>query len=290
MPSILPSTRRCTKCGEEKPATAEYFYRNNRRNKEGLFSHCIACHKKRHAENRERLNEINRQSYARHREERNAVSRAYHESHRADISQQKQQYYIENKERIQQYRRGNRDMLRASGRRYYELHREHYRELNRLYHIEHREAILEHKRKTGPEYRKRNVDVRRERHRKWRMANINRCRLAGSKRRARVRSLPATFTHEQWLFCLEYWRNRCAVCGHQLRDLFGHIEPHFDHWIPITNPACPGTTADNMVCLCSDCNLSKHDKDAKQWLIRKFGKRKAAEILARVTAYFDSIE
>jgi hypothetical protein len=247
--SSTPQMKRCSRCGEDKPLTREHFY-YDKTAKSGFQPRCIQCGK----------------AY-------------YHPLER-------QQYYIDNKERIQQYRKDNRDKLRVSGRRYYELHRDHYRELNRHHYLEHREKILERKRITGPESRQRNADVLRERHRKWRMANINRCRLAGSKRRARVRSLPATFTHEQWLFCLEYWHNRCAVCERQLRDLFGKIEPHFDHWIPITNAACPGTTADNMVCLCSDCNLSKHDKMPDVWLTRRYGGRKAAAILRRVEAYF----
>lgn len=242
--------KRCSKCGEEKPATREYFY-YNKTTKDGFLWRCIQC------------------------------SKAYYHP------LEKQQYYLDNKERIQQYRRENRAMLSESERRYRASHREYYREFHRLYHIAHRDEILKRKRETGPGYRARFADALRERMRRYHLVNINRFRLAGSKRRARVRSLPSTFTHEQWLACLEYWHNRCAVCGNQLRDLFGSIEPHFDHWIPISHEACPGTVVGNMVCLCSFCNLSKHHILPEIWLTRRYGKRKASQIMKRVQAYFE---
>lgn len=105
----------------------------------------------------------------------------------------------------------------------------------------------------------------------------------------RKRSLPNTLTGDDWLLCLDYWHYCCAVCGSQLRDLFGDIEPNIDHWIPINNPDCPGTIPTNIICLCEACNKSKGDTPAKQWLDQRYGKRKAAEILKRINDYFDWI-
>ena len=105
-------------------------------------------------------------------------------------------------------------------------------------------------------------------------------------RRARMKSLPNTFELRHWMLCLEYFHNRCAVCGGQLRDLFGAIEPHADHWIAINDPNCIGTTPDNMVILCSDCNLSKGAKNPQTWLDQKFGKYKSQKIIKEVEGYF----
>ena len=51
--------KKCTKCGEEKPATAEYFHRNKRANrdkraKSGLVSQCKDCRAASHKKYREK--------------------------------------------------------------------------------------------------------------------------------------------------------------------------------------------------------------------------------------------
>lgn len=73
-PSIIP-LRRCTKCGEEFPATAEYFAKNPG-GKYGLRSRCKACISAYHRERRkipeiaERLNQYNRDLYYRNPEQK----------------------------------------------------------------------------------------------------------------------------------------------------------------------------------------------------------------------------
>lgn len=279
--------KKCSKCGQEKPATREYFYINARK-RDGLFSYCILCHKQAYADNRERKNAINRKSHARHRDERNAHMREYRDGHRDELKVKHQQYYLENKARIQQYRAENKDRLQVTARRYYEVHRDWYGEFNRQYHINHREEILKRKQMTGVDYRARYADKLRERHRRWRLKSPQYVRLAAAKRRARIRSLPNTFTYEDWLRCLEYWNNTCAVCG---IEIFDGVNAEADHWIALTDPRPdnPGTVCDNMVCMCAFCNNSKHNKHAETWLLQRYGAEKAAEILTRITAYFASL-
>jgi hypothetical protein len=126
-----------------------------------------------------------------------------------------------------------------------------------------------------------------ERQRRYRKNHLEEKREHLRRRRTRKRNLPDTFTIEQWVSCLEYFNYCCAVCGKQLRDLLGLIEPHQDHWIALANPDCPGSIATNMVCLCNACNFSKNDTPAAEWLKRKFGKRKAEGVLRKVIAYFE---
>jgi 5-methylcytosine-specific restriction endonuclease McrA len=125
---------------------------------------------------------------------------------------------------------------------------------------------------------------------KYRKANSHKTKVIAHRYRARKRSLPDTFTPQEWLACLGYFNYTCCVCGAQLRDLFGNVEPHADHWIPIASELCTGTIATNMVCLCNSCNRSKHAKLPEQWLEQKYGAKKAKAILARVNAYFDSLK
>lgn len=138
-------------------------------------------------------------------------------------------------------------------------------------------------------YRGANREKVAERHRRYRQANREKYRVLYQRREARKRSLPDTFTDEQWLQCLEYHNYCCPVCDSQLRDLFGDIEPHADHWIPLSYEGDdnPGTVATNMICLCNTCNLSKNATMPTIWLEREYGTRKANETMARIEAYFE---
>lgn len=110
-----------------------------------------------------------------------------------------------------------------------------------------------------------------------------------SNRRAKEKNLPATFTDNCQRQCLEYFDGCCAVCGRP-PGLLHTIA--LDHWIPISSPSCPGTTPGNMIPLCHGvygCNNSKGGKLPDDWLIEKFGKRKANQILKRVNTYFEQV-
>lgn len=229
-------TKVCSKCGQEFPATPEYFSRSHKA-KDGLNTQCKVCIHAYQQENRDK----------------------------------KQEY-----DRV--YQQVNQDVIRKKAREYYQVNRDKRLEYDRV----RRQSNPEKKRK----YRQANKEKIREHKREYRQAHPEKHRIRNSRREARKRNLPDTFTVEQWQACLEYHHYCCAVCGYQLRDLFGNIEPHADHWIPLANPDCPGTTADNMVCLCSVCNLSKHHKMPDAWLSEKFGKRKAVQISERIHAYF----
>jgi 5-methylcytosine-specific restriction endonuclease McrA len=156
-----------------------------------------------------------------------------------------------------------------------------------LTHQEWHEANREPLREYGLKYYQANREKRAEYDRQYYQANKEQSRTKVSRRRARKQALPDTFTVEQWLACLEYHNFCCAVCGAQLRDLFGNVEPHADHWVALSNPDCPGTTVDNIICLCSQCNLSKHDNLAVDWLTSRYGTRKASKILSKIESYFE---
>lgn len=110
--------------------------------------------------------------------------------------------------------------------------------------------------------------------------------------RSRKNQLADTLTAEQWQVCLNYFDHKCAYCGRDI-DLFSHLQA--DHFIPLSDDNCPGTTALNIVPACSSkdellsCNQSKGANLPQDWLISRFGKSQAAKILARIEAYFDWI-
>jgi predicted restriction endonuclease len=198
------------------------------------------------------------------------------------------EYYLANRDKKLEYARvyqqANPDKVREYKREYRQINQDTIAEYMREY----RQANRDEKREKDRAYQQANKEHIRKQKREYKQANPDKVRISKQRRRARKANLPDTFTERQWLECLEYFNYCCAVCGHQLRDLFGDVKPHADHWIPVSyeDGDNPGTTADNMVCLCSECNLDKNAKHPEQWLIEKFGKRKAVQILERIQTYF----
>jgi 5-methylcytosine-specific restriction endonuclease McrA len=109
MTAISDSTippRRCTKCGEEYPATAEYFYKN-KHGKYGLQAWCKNCSK---AVNRtwcdthpERTRELKQASHLRNRENNNAHSKKWLNANRARKRIAVRQYRLNNLDKIRRY-------------------------------------------------------------------------------------------------------------------------------------------------------------------------------------------
>lgn len=113
------------------------------------------------------------------------------------------------------------------------------------------------------------------------------------RRRAIKRNLPADFSAKDWQTCLEYFNGCCAVCGRPLKDLFKTIRADADHWIPLTNPTCPGTVKTNIVPLCGGqdgCNNAKSNKLPNEWLMQRYGIAKAKRILKQIEDYFSWIQ
>jgi hypothetical protein len=115
------------------------------------------------------------------------------------------------------------------------------------------------------------------------------------RRLARVRGLCYSFDRESEAFLRAYWGDSCAICGAQAD--FWHVIA-WDHWIPLTHPACPGTVPENILPLCHGrkgaatlpgargCNNSKFQKDPIVWLTQRLGVRKAQAKLRQIEAYF----
>lgn len=292
-----PETKTCKKCGRDFPKTSEYFH-NQDTCKDGLRPECKQCHAERHRAWRETHKEEKQAMDKRWREEnlerKRANDKAYYEANKEAASEWGRQYREKNKVAISIRRRGYRerhaDRIRQQQKRYLSQNKEAIVERRRMWRERNKELIAQKKREeylANPEKVKSRVKA-------WEKENPSRVKasrvIRQSRRRARKLALPDTFTQIEWVTCLEYFHYCCAVCGKQLRDLLGEVEPHADHWIPIASELCTGTIAKNMVCLCNACNTSKNAKLPEQWLIEKYGKRKAKAILARVQAYFDSLE
>ena len=145
-------------------------------------------------------------------------------------------------------------------------------------------------RKRRKERRDANPEKYRAHQRQWCRDNPTKARAKYHRRRTRKREFLIAFTEAERNFMLQYWGYSCAVCGRQ-EGLFDH-KLSDDHYIPLNDPACPGTIAANMVPLClgkDGCNNSKADREALPWLIERYGKRKARQIHNAILAYFEIV-
>lgn len=272
-----------------QPATLEFFSpRNNRPS--ALQSRCKVCMREYDREwklkNKEKI-------ASRRRKERQAAwKRLKEDPEKYAEHLQKQREYRENRKADfityrREYYQANREKIRENQQQYYQEHREEILKRIRQWRITQKDSVRAQRKK---HYQK-NRTIIAARMKRWQQANPEKVAAAKARREARKRQFPVAFTFEQWQSCLEYHHYCCAVCGNQLRDLFGDVKPHADHWIPLSYEGAdnPGTVATNMICLCSDCNFSKRATMPDVWLIEQYGKRKANEILTRVNTYFEWI-
>jgi hypothetical protein len=257
--------RRCNKCGVEFPLTSEHFY-VDRKAKYGLSYCCKACTKQRvlewQIENREYKNEYSREWCANNHESRRASIARYSETHHDSIL-----------ERGREYREEHRQIIRIKSKMYDDAHKEQKRERER-------------------QRRLNNPERERERQRRWRQENPGHVQATVQRRRARRKELECSFSYEDWQRALDYFDNRCAVCGKQ-PDFWTVLAQ--DHWLPLDKGG--PTVVSNILPLCHPrpgvpagepcCNSSKGNKYPEEWLTDRFGKRKAKVILNRIQRYFD---
>jgi hypothetical protein len=121
-------------------------------------------------------------------------------------------------------------------------------------------------------------------------------RLTEQRRRTREKCLPWKFNMQNFAFLMRYWKDACAICGREGEGLWHRLA--LDHWIPLTDPGCPGTVPWNLLLLChgkkgaqhamgtTACNNAKHCKDPVRWLIATLGQRKAQAKLQEIERYF----
>lgn len=313
-------TKICKRCGKTLPATLEYFHKG-KGNAGGLRPQCRVCRSQMWKED-SRSKEYTKRNYERNKEKILARGKAYAKAHPEIARKAKRKYKQVHKEKVReqeqvrasrphnrekqrQYARNrywsNPELRREKRKQYRKDNPEKERETNRRWRKSHPEIVRVHKQR----YYRKHADQVRARVRSWSQnnpqhgkerywRNPEKSRLKGHIRRARIKGLPSTLTVDNWERALEYFKGCCAVCGRPA-GLWHTISQ--DHWIPLSNPSCPGTVPENIVPLCNakkdghdGCNNSKNNQEPIAWLNWKFGPRKAKRILARIQAYFDSLK
>jgi len=154
------------------------------------------------------------------------------------------------------------------------------------YRSKHKEVVYQRTR----EWKARNPRYLRQYMDQWREQNDARLRAERLNQRAEARGFNSDFTADDWEFALSYFEGQCAVCGRQLHGLFHTVSA--DHWIPLSDPDCPGTVPTNIVPLCcgkDGCNESKGNRSPKEWLNARYGMKQSREVLARIHEFFSLV-
>ena len=125
----VPNLKVCTKCGEAKPATTEFFALSSR-NSSGFQSACKKC---------------NNAWYAANKEKRQDYNRAYRESNRAKATERMRMWRSKNRERElareKKRREQKPELFAEKARRYNLAHKEENAERRRRYVAMNREMV-----------------------------------------------------------------------------------------------------------------------------------------------------
>lgn len=271
----------CTQCKRELPATTEYFNRCSKV-KSGLYSKCKDCRKLNAMNNKEHIQEYQRNYYKANKTRINEINKRNYEINKDRILKHNKEYRQINKEYIEQCRK-----------KYMELNREKFKEYWKMYYQNNKEEISVKQK----EYYLKNKERKSEYHKYWRINNLDRLRDYGKKyrndnsvrlreyrlknierirnvqkeyfknnpevkrmsehkRNALKRALPNTLTLNQWNEIKKCFNNKCAYCNSE-ESLTQ------DHFIPLSKGG--GYTRNNIIPACKSCNSSKGNRDFFEW-------------------------
>lgn len=108
--------RKCIKCNQEKPATAEFFSRQSY-DKDKLLSQCKVCRNRYNKQYRETNKasqlEYGKQYYQKNKEAQLEYARRYRQANREIMMLKKRQRYKINRDKLNQQRKNNNKALRA---------------------------------------------------------------------------------------------------------------------------------------------------------------------------------
>lgn len=184
----------CTKCGETKPATTEYFSRDKGK-RDGFKNSCKAC---RHA--------YNAANKARNAE----YGRAYREANKERISERFRAWYAANEKHSRAWREVNKERIAEHGRTWYAANKE---------------SAIEYYRT----WRKANKELAKVRARAWRAANRIAVNAIAQRRRARKRNAEGTHTAADIQAQYKAQKGKCYYCATKVGDTY-----HVDHVIPLS--------------------------------------------------------
>lgn len=160
-------------------------------------------------------------------------------------------YYLAHREerlrRAALYAKQHPEQTKARHQRYYQKHKSMLNAKSRVY----RQHRPEQSRAADRRYRANNPERCRAKNRAYHAANPERGRSYAKNRRARLKGVEATLTHEQWLLIQAHQDHRCYYCGKRCK---GHLTQ--DHLTPLSKGGAH--TLHNVIGACKSCNSRKY--------------------------------
>lgn len=279
--------RKCTGCGEEKPATAEFFRPRSER-AGALNTRCKACVT---AQNRERkvaggwvppevlpagmkrcrmCREVfpaTREFFGREPNTASGLRGRCHDCVKAASAEERAR--PERKAYMREYTQQHKERLLEQARARREADPEKYRAYRQQRYQEHRGVLLA---EMAARYAANPTPVK-LRTRAWRADNPERRRDAAARarrerpevhrasntrRKARKRAAPGTHTAQDIRDLLARQGGLCAYCAEPHGEDY-----HVDHRVPLSRGGSNGP--ENLCIACAPCNLSKNDKTPEEF-------------------------
>ena len=239
--------KKCTKCGEIKLATTEYF-RKKKGCRFGLYSQCKICRQ-----------EYNKQYYQDKKEHRQEYNKQYYQDKKEHLKERQKQYYQDNKEHRQEYNKqyyqDNKEHRQEYHKQWHQDNKEHIQEYNKQWYQDNKEHIQEYHKEYNQSEKGKARRKRYEQTEKAHIAKFNRhCR-----RRAKEATLGNGITVEQWQECMNFFNWKCAYSGKPLKE--GNRS--LDHITPLNLGG--ENEIWNLVPMYINYNSSKQDKEMLEW-------------------------
>jgi hypothetical protein len=237
-----PQLKRCTKCGEIKPDTAEYFHRS-KHSRNGLKRYCKVCASRANYEYKTRTRGPRRGGPPRV-EDANPLATRPCTKCRRELPLTLEFF---GQDRGKLTSRCN-DCLNEARRQYRKDHIEQERARSRDWTSKNPEERKTLKREWARAHR----DETRAAEKKWRQENPDKVRAASSRRRNQLANVGGSFTAADIEAIRVAQGNRCYICHKPLKKY------HIDHFIPLALGGSndPG----NLRLACPKCNMSKSAK------------------------------
>jgi hypothetical protein len=242
-------TKVCNKCGNEYPATADFFFKAKDRTDgldgsckecymkarkvkkygDGIFKRCKVCGKTLEIKSNFYLDKNSLDGYA-----MRCMQCTKHKYDNLDKSDSKKAKSEKIKEPKPKKKPLSDEELKAKNKQ---------RHFN--YYWKNKEKIIERRK------------IRKENGYKYSSEKEKKSKVVrNQKRRANLKNLPNTFTLEEWEYCKAYFNNKCCYCGED-------APLQQEHFIPVSKMG--PFTADNILPSCGSCNVKKQDKDFFEW-------------------------
>lgn len=237
-----PQLKRCSKCGEPKPETLDYFSRS-KHGKNGLREYCKVCASRMARERNAKVEGPRRGGPPRIEDIDPGVCRRCTRC-RAELPATLE-YFSQSRGKLtsackkcrsalgKQWRLKNADRCRENSKKWAVQNQERRKEIKRDWARAHREQT-------------------RPAERRWAQENPDKRRAAFGRRRGRILDAGGSFTSADIEAIRIAQGNRCYICHKKLKKY------HIDHFIPL---ALGGTNEPgNLRLACPKCNTSKSDK------------------------------